>query len=138
MTDPSAAHVGELSGAKVVILNNVPAHLFHQDFLNALDFYVRSQGGGLLMAGGKQSFGSGGYFESAVDDLLPVSMELRTEQRKLAVAMSIVLDRSGSMAASVGPNLEKIDLADEGTARSISLLGPDGRRQRLCRGHRGA
>ncbi len=122
--NPSAAHVGQLSGAKVVILNNVPAFLCHQDFLDALDFYVRSQGGGLLMAGGKQSFGSGGYFESAVDGLLPVSMELRTEQRKLATAMSIVLDRSGSMAASVGPNLEKIDLADEGTARSIELLGP--------------
>jgi hypothetical protein len=51
-------------------------------------------------------------------------MELRTEQRKLATAMSIVLDRSGSMAASVGPNIQKIDLADEGTARSIALLGP--------------
>lgn len=121
---PAAAQVGQLSGAKAVILNNVPAHLFHQEFLNALDFYVRSQGGGLLMAGGRQSFGSGGYFESAVDGLLPVSMELRTEQRKLATAMSIVLDRSGSMAASIGPNLEKIDLADEGTARSIELLGP--------------
>jgi hypothetical protein len=124
VNEPEAAQVGQLSGAKAVILNNVPAHLFHQEFLNALDFYVRSQGGGLLMAGGKQSFGSGGYFESAVDGLLPVSMELRTEQRKLAVAMSIVLDRSGSMAASIGPNLEKIDLADEGTARSIELLGP--------------
>ncbi len=124
VTDPSKAHVGQLSGAKLVILNNVPAHLFHQDFLNALDFYVRSQGGGLLMAGGRNSFGSGGYFESAVDSLLPVSMELRTEQRKLATAMSIVLDRSGSMAASVGPHMEKIDLADEGTARSIELLGP--------------
>jgi len=124
LTNPSAAQVGQLSGAKAVILNNVPAHLFHQEFLNALDFYVRSQGGGLLMAGGRQSFGSGGYFESAVDALLPVSMELRTEQRKLATAMSIVLDRSGSMAASIGPNLEKIDLADEGTARSIELLGP--------------
>ena len=124
VNEPGAAQVGQLSGAKAVILNNVPAHLFHQEFLNALDFYVRSQGGGLLMAGGRQSFGSGGYFESAVDGLLPVSMELRTEQRKLAVAMSIVLDRSGSMAASIGPNLEKIDLADEGTARSIELLGP--------------
>lgn len=124
VNDPEQADVGQLSGAKAVILNNVPAHLFHQEFLNALDFYVRSQGGGLLMAGGKQSFGSGGYFQSAVDALLPVSMELRTEQRKLATAMSIVLDRSGSMAASVGPNLEKIDLADEGTARSIELLGP--------------
>jgi len=121
--DPRAAHVGQLSGARAIILNNVPAWQFQPEFLQALDFYVRSQGGGLLMAGGKQSFGSGGYFESPVDSLLPVSMELRTEQRKLAVAMSIVLDRSGSMAASVAPGVEKIDLADEGSARSIGLLG---------------
>jgi hypothetical protein len=124
VTDPATAQVGQLSGAKAVILNNVPANLFHQEFLGALDFYVRSQGGGLLMAGGRQSFGSGGYFESAIDPLLPVSMELRTEERKLATAMAIVLDRSGSMAASVAPGVEKIDLADEGTARCIELLGP--------------
>ncbi len=76
------------------------------------------------MAGGKQSFGSGGYFQSAVDPLLPVSMELRMEHRKLAVALAIVMDRSGSMAASVSPGVEKIDLADEGAARAIDLLGP--------------
>ncbi len=123
VSDPAAARVGQLSGARAVLLNNVPAWKFQPEFLQALDFYVRSQGGGLLMAGGRESFGSGGYFQSAVDPLLPVSMELRTEQRKLAVAMSIVLDRSGSMAATVAPNVEKIDLADEGSARSIELLG---------------
>ena len=76
------------------------------------------------MAGGRYSFGSGGYFASAVDDLLPVSMELRSEHRKLAVAMSIVLDRSGSMSATVSGTTQKIDLADDGAARSIELLGP--------------
>ena len=123
VSDPRLARIGQLTGARAVIFNNVPAYQIQPEFLRALDFYVRAQGGGLLMAGGKQSFASGGYFETAVDDLLPVSMELRSEQRKLAVAMSVVLDRSGSMAASVGPNVEKIDLADEGTARCIDLLG---------------
>jgi uncharacterized membrane protein len=119
----SSVHVGQLSNAKAVILNNVAAYQLPADFLGALDFYVRSQGGGLLMAGGKLSFGSGGYFESPVDKLLPVSMELRTEHRKLAVAMAIVLDRSGSMSAEVAGNLQKMDLANEGAARAIELLG---------------
>ncbi len=123
VSDPAAAHVGQLAGAKVVVLNNVPAYRLSSEFLASLDFYVRSQGGGLLMTGGKQSFGSGGYFGSAIDALLPVSMELRTEHRKLAVAMAIVLDRSGSMSASVTGNLQKMDLANEGAARSIELLG---------------
>jgi hypothetical protein len=51
-------------------------------------------------------------------------MELRTEQRKLAVAMAIVLDRSGSMSSIVNGNIQKMDLADEGAARAIELLGP--------------
>ena len=122
---PVDLHVGRLSGARGVILNNVPASEVPAEFLSALDFFVRGQGGGLLMAGGKQSFGSGGYFQSAVDELLPVSMELRSEHRKLAVAMAVVLDRSGSMAASVAgaAGVQKIDLADEGAARCVSLLG---------------
>jgi hypothetical protein len=120
---PGSLHVGSLSGVKAVLINNVPAGSFPPEFLDAMDFYVREQGGGFLMAGGKQSFGSGGYFSSAVDELLPVSMELRSEMRKLAVAMAIVLDRSGSMAASVASGVRKMDLANEGTARAVELLG---------------
>lgn len=111
-----------LVGTRAVVLNNVPAHRVAPEFLRALDFFVREQGGGLLMVGGQNSFGSGGYFSSAIDPLLPVSMELRKEHRKLATAMAIILDRSGSMAASVGGQT-KMDLANTGTARAIELLG---------------
>ena len=123
VNDLGTLNPGDLSGARAVILNNVPAYRLPPDFLHSLDLYVRVQGGGLLMAGGKYSFGSGGYFHSTVDDLLPVSMELRTEHRKLAVAMAIVMDRSGSMGAAVGGGVTKMDLADEGAARAIDLLG---------------
>ena len=123
VNDLSALNVGDLSGARAVILNNVPAYKLPSDFLNSLDLYVRAQGGGLVIAGGKYAFGSGGYAHSAVDDLLPVSMELRTEHRKLAVAMAIVMDRSGSMSAGVAGGVTKMDLADEGAARAIDLLG---------------
>ena len=89
--------MGRLSGASAVILEDVPAHRVSRELLAALPFYVEEQGGGLWMVGGKFSFGSGGYFESPIDPLLPVSMELRQEHRKLAVALAVVLDRSGSM-----------------------------------------
>ena len=123
-TDYRSLNAGSLTGTRAVILNNVPAFKLPSEFLYALDLYVQAQGGGLLMAGGKNSFGAGGYFQSSVDALLPVSMELRMEHRKLAVALAIVMDRSGSMSASVAPGVEKIDLADEGAARAIGLLGP--------------
>ncbi len=124
VAEPGKLHPGMLGGARAVVINNVPAHKIPAEFLEAMDFFVTAQGGGLLMAGGRFSFGAGGYFESPLDPLLPVSMELRQEHRKLAVAMAIVLDRSGSMAAGAGPGVTKMDLANEGAARAIELLGP--------------
>jgi uncharacterized membrane protein len=128
VNDPAQLKPGQLSGARAVIFNNIPAYDVPADFLAALDFYVREQGSGFLMAGGEKSFGSGGYFQSAIDPLLPVSMELKNEHRKLSVALGIVMDRSGSMSVSVpgagGKPLTKMDLADAGAANAIDLLGP--------------
>ncbi|MCH7225682.1 VWA domain-containing protein [Haloferula sp. A504] len=123
-TDSLKLQPGRISGARAVIFNNVPAHEVPQDFLAALDFFVREQAGGFLMIGGKHSFGSGGYFQSSIDPLLPISMELKTEHRKLAVALAIVLDRSGSMSVGVAGGKTKMDLANNGAANAIDLLGP--------------
>ncbi|MGB0991921.1 MAG: VWA domain-containing protein [Akkermansiaceae bacterium] len=123
VTKPGTLRVGQLAGARSVVFNNVPAFEVPSDFQNALNFYVREQGGGFLMVGGKQSFGAGGYFESAIDSLLPVSMELKNEHRKLSVAMAIVMDRSGSMSMTAGGGKTKMDLANTGAARAVELLG---------------
>lgn len=120
--DGSQLKTGDLSQVRAVIFNNYPAHQVSQDFLKALPYYVQNQGGGLMMLGGEKSFGAGGYFRSPVDELLPVSMELKEDVKRLATAIVYVLDRSGSMSASVGGKT-KMDLANDGTARSIELLG---------------
>jgi len=127
VSDSETLTVGQLSAAKSVIFNNVPAHEVPEGFLKALDFYVNEQGGGFLMVGGKRSFASGGYYNSPVDSLLPVTMELKNDHRKLSVAISIVMDRSGSMAATVanpgGGTVTKMSLANNGAAEAINLLG---------------
>ena len=128
ISDPQAADEGRLAGSRAVVIHNVPAFDLPPGLLRAMDFFVREQGGGLLMVGGKHAFGSGGYFQSAIDPLLPVSMELKNDHRKLVVAMAIALDRSGSMAATVagpaGPPITKMDMANAGTAAAVELLGP--------------
>ncbi|MBK1831520.1 VWA domain-containing protein [Verrucomicrobiaceae bacterium R5-34] len=121
--EPGSLRVGQLAGARSVVFNNIPAFEVPAAFQDALNFYVREQGGGFMMVGGKQSFGSGGYFQSPIDPLLPVSMELKNEHRKLAVAMAIVMDRSGSMSMSAGAGKSKMDLANTGAARAVELLG---------------
>lgn len=121
--EPLTLKPGQLTGSRAVILNNVPAYELPNDFLGALPFFVSDQGGGLLMAGGHRSFGSGGYYESALDPLLPVTLELKSEHRKLGVAMAIVMDRSGSMGMTTSSGHSKMELANEGAARAVELLG---------------
>jgi len=124
ITDVTQLQEGLLSGVKAVILNNVPAYQIAPEFTRALPFFVNEQGGGLAMIGGRFSFASGGYFGSELEPLLPVSMELKQEHRKLAVALAIVMDRSGSMSMTVpGAGVQKMQLANEGAARGIDLLG---------------
>lgn len=124
VTNYSDLNRGYLAGTRAVLVNNVPAYEIPDDFLKEVQTYVTVQGGGFAMFGGKYSFSSGGYYQSPVDSVLPVSMELREDQKRLATAMAIVMDRSGSMSASVGGGLSKMDLANAGAAGTVDLLGP--------------
>lgn len=116
--------LAELSDYAGVVLENIPATDLPRGTLDQLAALVESSGVGLAMTGGQQSFGPGGYFQSAIDPLLPVSMELRQEHRKLSLAIVIALDRSGSMAVTVPDGRTKMDLANLGSAQVLDLLGP--------------
>ncbi|MDP0499011.1 MAG: VWA domain-containing protein [Verrucomicrobiota bacterium JB022] len=125
--DFSNLHEGSLIASRLVILNDVPAHVLPIGFNAQLTAAIREQGTGLLMVGGPNSFGSGGYFGSALAEVLPVSMELRQEHRRLATALVLVLDRSGSMSMTVddasGQPVTKMQLANAGAVSTAALLG---------------
>ena len=109
---------------KAVILNNVPILKLQYQQIHDLRRYVEEEGGGLLICGGNRSFGRGGYFNSALDPIIPVSMEQREKIKKVAAAFSMVLDRSGSMACRTPSGDTKMALANNAVAASIDLLGP--------------
>jgi uncharacterized membrane protein len=125
-TTPSAMprDVSGLLRYRAVILENVPADALPSGSLTALTRFTADLGGGLLLTGGRSSFGVGGYFKSELDQYLPVSMEIKNEHRKLTMAMVVVLDRSGSMALPAGDGRTKMDLANLGTCAAIDTLGP--------------
>ncbi|MBX3464716.1 MAG: VWA domain-containing protein, partial [Planctomycetes bacterium] len=112
-----------LDGIACVVLEDVPAGDLPPGAMPALARWVRELGGGLLMTGGRASFGPGGYHRSVVEQVLPVTMELREEQRRFGLALAIALDRSGSMQAMAG-GVSKMQLADRGAAAAIELLSP--------------
>ena len=116
--------LGDLLAYRVLVLDQVPADRLKLPGMEAIARWVEHLGGGLVLTGGRRSFGSGGYHKSPVERVLPVTMELRDEHRKLTVAMAITLDRSGSMMAHVADGRTKMDLANEGAAAVIGLLGP--------------
>lgn len=107
-----------------VILENVPAEKIGDAGMQTIAAWVRETGAGLLMTGGQRAYGPGGYYKSPLEDILPVSMELRNEHRKLSLAIVVALDRSGSMAAPASGGKTKMDLANIGTASVLDLLGP--------------
>jgi uncharacterized membrane protein len=109
---------------RAVVLENVLAADLGRVKMERLAQFVEDLGGGLLVTGGERSFGNGGYFKSPLDEVLPVSMEMREEHRKTRLAMAISLDRSGSMAITVKGGKAKMDLANLGTAEAIKMLSP--------------
>jgi Mg-chelatase subunit ChlD len=116
--------LAELAQYSAVILENVPAGKIGMNGMETLAAWVEQTGSGLAMTGGQKSYGPGGYFKSPLERIMPVSMELRQEHRKLSVAIVVALDRSGSMAAPAGGGRKKIDLADLGTVQVLDLLSP--------------
>jgi Mg-chelatase subunit ChlD len=114
----------DLAGYSAVILENTPASLVGHVGMENLAAWVSKGGGGLMLTGGKDSYGPGGYYKSPLAPIMPVSMELRREHRKLSLAIVVALDRSGSMACPVPGGRAKIDLADLATAEVVEMLGP--------------
>ena len=108
----------DLNNFEVVVLSNVPATVMSNNQMNLLRIYVSELGGGLIMLGGEQSFGLGGYYKTPVEEVLPVQCDFKKEQEKPSLAMGLVIDRSGSMGG------QKIELAKDAAKAAIELLTP--------------
>lgn len=116
-----------LSSYDSVILANVSATELAADRMAYLQAYVRDLGRGLVVIGGPNSFGVGGYFETPLEETLPVDMRLRDQQRVPRLTMLFVLDRSGSMELSSTEGISNLELAKEAVVRSFDLLNDNDR-----------
>lgn len=97
------------------------AALFTPGQLDLLRRFVLD-GGGLVMTGGPESFGFGAWYRTPVEELLPVTTDLRTEVSLPLVALVMVVDRSQSMATG---SPSKIELAKEGAIQVVELAYRD-------------
>jgi hypothetical protein len=111
----------QLQAYDAVILHNVPAYELGIPAMRALQTATRELGVGLGMVGGEDSFGAGGYFETPVEEALPVSMDVRKYHSFPSVGIVLVVDDSGSMAMPEG-GTTKMELANRAAATVVRFL----------------
>ncbi len=109
----------ELAKFDLVLVSDVPAMFAGPAQMSAIEGYVRDLGGTFLMAGGENSFGSGGYQGSRIESLLPVRFDVEKKRDQPNLAVVLAIDRSGSMTG------DKIELAKDAAKATAELLGPD-------------
>ncbi len=131
------ASLATLAGYDAVVLDNVTAAQLGIDAMAALQVFVRDLGKGLVMLGGRNSYGAGGYLNTPLEETLPVYMTVRDRERSPDVALVAVVDKSGSMAdchctgddrdlanPSGTRGFEKVDIAKEAILRAANALAP--------------
>jgi hypothetical protein len=123
-----------LSDYDAVVLMNVPAQALPAMAAANLPIYVRELGRGLVMVGGDQSYGVGGYGTTPIEQALPVYMDVRDRQERPDIALVFVIDKSGSMDAChcSGPNRQtarsfeggprKVDIAKDAVVQATAVL----------------
>ena len=79
-----------------VVMANTPANEFSQQQQEDIRAYVHDLGGGLVMVGGPEAFGAGGWIGSPTADALPIKLD-PPQQRKMPRGALVLLMHSCEM-----------------------------------------
>src|SRR6266508_2473644 len=89
--------LNQLSAYDAIVLVNVPRSALHAGTMEALQSYVRDLGKGLVMIGGDQTYGVGGYSQTPIEEALPVYMDTPNQVERPNLALVFVLAKSSSI-----------------------------------------
>ena len=108
-------NIEQLDIYDAIVVSDVARVSISDEQMRTVATYVRDLGGGLILAGGENNYGEGGYAKTVLEEVLPITFETK-KKKPDTVGMIIVLDKSGSMAG------DKINLAKEATKAPLDLL----------------
>lgn len=119
--DPAAViSAGSMIGVWAIVLDDVPAATMAEATMRSLDAYVRDLGGTLIINGGANSFGAGGWTGTRVDAVSPLASSPPSPQRLWV----ILVDSSGSMAGET-PGGNRLKSAVAAARAALNRLPPD-------------
>ena len=112
-----------LSAYAAAVLADVPASALAPAAVAALHAAVHDQGMGLLVAGGPDSFAAGGYADTPLEQILPVSSIVEAHAGHAGVGLILVVDQSGSMSEQMD-GVSKMSMAQTAATQAIDHLQP--------------
>ncbi len=108
---------GLLRDVDLLVMADVPVKDLSEESQDVVMDWVEN-GGGLLVSGGKNAFGPGGYAESDLGKVMPLRFPQKKEARDPATALAVIIDTSGSMG------YEGVSLAKEVARLALKRLKP--------------
>ena len=104
-----------------VVLANISADTFNAEQHKALASYVRDFGGGLVMTGGNEGFGAGGWIGTPLEEVSPVSFEIK--QKKVIPRGALVIIMHSCEIPKGNYWGEQVALATVDTISSLDYMG---------------
>ncbi len=117
--------VRRLAPYPVVMIHDILAQDLDLEQMRALEYHILQRGKSAMFLGGNNSFSLGGYQNTPLEPLLPVTLTPPTRVQRVPLTFLMVLDRSGSMAGDRDSDIAPIELTREAAARAIETLRPD-------------
>ena len=104
-----------------IALVNVNESDLHPDAVVALDDYVRKLGRGVAVFGGDDTYAIGGWRGSALEKMMPISMDVDNRLQMPSLSLVLIIDKSGSMTEGRF-GISRLDMAKEAAMRSTDVL----------------
>ena len=111
----------DLMAYHAVALVNTDASQLDDGQIAALDAAAKELGVGVAVFGGDGSYALGGYRGSALENMLPVTIDVRNRMELPTTALVIAIDKSGSMTDS-SYGVTRLQLAREAACAALEVL----------------
>ena len=111
----------DLMAYHAAALVNVDAAQLNEAQMTALDSAAKELGVGVAVFGGDASYALGGYRGSRLEEMLPVSIDVRNRMDLPTTALVLVIDKSGSMLDGEY-GVTRLALAREAACSALEVL----------------